>query len=38
MHVWEYKTLLRGDYPNYKQSSMLGECNIYYDARDSIGI
>lgn len=39
MRLREYKnrSLLRGDYPNYKQSSMLGEWNIYYDARDSIG-
>lgn len=35
----EYKnqSMLKGDYPNYKQASMLGERNVYYDARDSAG-
>ena len=31
------KTLLKGDYPNYNQSSMLAENNVYYDAREADG-
>lgn len=35
----EYKnqSQLKGDYPAYKQASMLGERNVYYDARDRVG-
>lgn len=35
----EYKNrlLLGTDYPNYDQASMLGERDVYYDARDSVG-
>lgn len=35
--AYRNKSLLKGDYPNYPQSSMLGEWNVYYDASLSIG-
>lgn len=34
---YKNKALLRNEWPNYEQSSMLGEWNLYYDARDAAG-
>lgn len=37
LREYKNKSLLKGDYPNYPQSSMLGEWNVYFDAREATG-
>lgn len=37
LRAYRNKGLLGADWPNYSQSSMLAEWNVYYDARESVG-
>ena len=37
LRAYKNQSLLRDEWPNYEQSAMLGEWNVYYDARDSVG-
>ena len=37
LRAYRNQGLLGADWPNYSQSSMLAEWNVYYDARESVG-
>ncbi len=37
LRAYKNKSLLGADWPNYSQSSMLAEWDVYYDARDAVG-
>lgn len=37
LRAYRNQGLLGADWPNYNQSSMLAEWNVYYDARESVG-
>ncbi|HIU80732.1 MAG TPA: hypothetical protein IAC67_07455 [Candidatus Coproplasma excrementipullorum] len=37
LRAYRNQWLLGADWPNYSQSSMLAEWNVYYDARESVG-
>ena len=37
LRAYKNQGLLGADWPNYSQSSMLAEWDVYYDARDSVG-
>lgn len=37
LRAYKNKSLLGADWPNWSQSSMLAEWDVYYDARDAVG-